>query len=180
MYLNNPQAVLDVLVDATQSQPLLRKALKDLIRTLVEQQTWKEASDEDIEISTLTGGITNVLYLARETKTSSKVIIRLYGHGTSEFIDRAAENIVFAQLSKAGFGPTFHGRFLNGRVEGFLSATALLSEQMNEESVYPEIAAAVAKLHSMDVTEIRTQGWLWAKINTFLDLVANGKVGFSI
>lgn len=39
---------------------------------------------------------------------------------------------LFALLSEQGFAPTYHGRFTNGRVEGWLEARPLEPEEMGQ------------------------------------------------
>jgi ethanolamine kinase len=180
MYRNNPDAVCDITVDVTQAEPELHAALRSAARRILQESDegarWKLATDEDITVTQLTGGITNVLFLlSLKSDGDSKVIVRLYGQGTSAFIDRTVENFVFSKLSILGIGPTFHGRFTNGRVEGYLPATALESSEMGDADVFPHIARAVAELHGLDFPEIRGTGWLWAKIRNFLRLAAEGK-----
>lgn len=88
--------------------------------------------------------------------------MRLYGDNTEAFIDRNVENSascdsladvmlhgtvahsacgalcavcvteLFALLSKQGFAPTYHGRFQNGRIEGWMDARPLEPEEMGQ------------------------------------------------
>jgi len=128
---------------------------------------WNSAADKlppapplALDIVTISGGLTNKLYLIKKNKDIScfdkdhAVIIRLYGAGTDLIIDRKVENCVFAQLSTRGIGPTFFGLFQNGRVEEFLIESSVIStEGMVDHSLYPVVAACVSKLHvqSMDM-----------------------------
>jgi len=85
--------------------------MKEVVKTIV--PSWSSVSDDDIIISPLSGGITNIIYLLRKysNNTSSNtvmnpnnVIIRIYGDGTEMVIDRNIENVVFASLSSLRIG----------------------------------------------------------------------------
>mmetsp|Transcript_1084 Transcript_1084/g.2227 ORF Transcript_1084/g.2227 Transcript_1084/m.2227 type:complete len:396 (-) Transcript_1084:325-1512(-) len=172
MFKNRPDQVSDVCVDPDQSQSKLYSAMKDAVRAILTgngDHSWNDCDDADLTVSPLTGGITNILYLISKS-SENKFILRLYGRGTSDFIDRGVENIVFSKLSELNIGPTFHGRFANGRVEGFLPAIALESDQMKDCHIYPKIATSIAKLHSLEIPEIKSADWLWNKIRGFLKL----------
>jgi len=168
-YLNNPSAVLDVTIDTTESGAKLYFSLVAVAQAIVGSE-WAGSDEESVEVAALTGGITNVLYLLEHKTSGAKVIARLYGSGTSAFIDRDSENMVFAKLSELQFGPVFYGLFNNGRLEGFLPAVALQSHEMGAPDVAPGVAAAVAQLHAIDVPEIKKERWLWTKIETFMAL----------
>ena len=176
MYKNNPSNICDVLVDTSVDEIELHKAIKDLVKTVLVSEpnsTWAAVADECLDVSAICGGITNVLFLVSQLNSSEKVIVRLYGNGTEAFIDRTVENLVFAKLSELEIGPTFYGRFQNGRVEGYLPALALESNQMGDADIYPCIAAAVAEMHGLSFEDIHTGcDWLWRKISHFLQLSA--------
>lgn len=169
IYLNNPSAVLDVTIDTNETGAKLHSSLIAITRSIV-GNAWAESTDDAIEVVALTGGITNVLYLLKHKASDAKIIARLYGAGTSAFIDRGSENVVFAKLSELQFGPVFYGLFQNGRLEGFLPAVALQSDEMGLPDVVPGVATSVARLHAIEVPEIKKERWLWTKIETFVAL----------
>ena len=87
--------------------------MKEVVRTII--PSWNNVTDDEIIISPLSGGITNIIYLLRKysksNSTSSNtvmnpnnIIIRIYGDGTEMVIDRNVENIVFATLSSLRIG----------------------------------------------------------------------------
>ena len=39
-----------------------------------------------------------------------------------------------------GLGPIYYGRFMNGRVEGYLDARALQPDEMSHPDIYPAVA----------------------------------------
>lgn len=142
----------------------LKASVKEVIRD------WNYPEDE-ISVRSLKGGITNSLYTLTPNKDEEKtVIVRIYGEGTSVFVDRAAENIVFSTLSKRGIGPKFYGTFRNGRVEGFCDAKTLKPEEMSKKELYPKTSTAIAQFHCQIIEEINQDAMLWSKLDSFFDL----------
>jgi len=189
-YRNNPDVVLQQVLntpivssDGTVGTQF-REELVSILRCILHSDpVWRSSTENSITVKTISGGLTNMLYLVKHcqqfdtsasTAASPKhVVVRLYGTGTSEYIDRNTENVVFAKLSIAGVGPAFHGLFLNGRVEGYLPATPLESSlEMGRGDIFPQIAAATAQLHLVDIPEVLTENWLWSKTQQFLSLSA--------
>ena len=177
-FLNNPDAVLEFDIafhHAENEISATETSVKNVVRTIVNiHDAWISASDDEIDVTPLTGGITNILYLVRNKLNDRKVIVRVYGRGTEEFIDRATENMVFAELSRLGIGPTFYGRFTNGRVEGYLNAKPLTLHQMAHDEIYPHIATALARFHSTSMPQLQATSeetfFLWSIIDKFFSL----------
>jgi len=68
--------------------------------------------------------------------------------GVRQILDREAENRLVAWLSSQGVGPTFYGRFRNGRVEEFYDNHVPL--RCRDMARYgPQIAVLLAELHQM-------------------------------
>lgn len=175
LFLNNTSEVAKVQVRIynVNTQEVHRDIL-NVVRSVVSGKPWVEAELEDISIAQLTGGLSNILYSVHHLETGSKVIVRVFGTGTSNFIDRTRENIIFSKLSKNNLGPIFYGLFENGRVEGFLEARSLEPPEMQSASIYPLIASSVCQLHYLDISEIyEDDEWLWRKTDQFFTLASN-------
>lgn len=176
LYLNNPALTAPASVNLEgEATP----ALKMVTRSIV--TSWTHVADKVINVSALTGGITNLLYLleltpeAAKSVEPSKIIVRLFGKGTEELIDRSTENIVFATLSRLRVGPTFFGLFTNGRIEGYINGKPLEPPQMADTRILPRVAVAVAKLHAQEISGIddgTITFSLWPKIHKFFELAA--------
>jgi len=149
---------------------------------------WATKSRSSAKITKLTGGITNILYLVTPivqevvdsmVETEGSVIIRIYGAGTADIIDRNVENLVFAQLSQSNFGPTFYGLFENGRVEGYIHNSRGVSPlELADNNIYPLIAKSLVQLHMIHMAQLcnnstHTEAWLWRKISLFIDSVVD-------
>jgi ethanolamine kinase len=89
-------------------------------------------------------------------------------------IDRERENALFALLAQLGFAPEYLGRFRNGRVEGYMEASALTPEQLAQTEpvdVCGMIARELARMHDMRV-EADLTPVLWTSIETWRALAA--------
>jgi hypothetical protein len=133
MYLNNPSAVCPYAVERDARGAVVEAMLLEVARRVV--PSWASVADGEAAIAPLTGGITNVLFkLSKSSEPDSVIIVRLFGEGTSLFVDRDRENFVFSELSRLGVGsPTFHGLFENGRIEGYLAARALTPDELHDQ-----------------------------------------------
>ena len=125
-----------------------------------------------IQINTLSGGLSNHLYTVTNIETKQTVLIRIHpttniedddnnikeehskmagsGHLSSTLINREGENRIVSFLSKHRIGPKFYGRFKNGRVEEYYTNHKTLTYK---EMVLPRYASSIAiqmsNLHSL-------------------------------
>eukprot|EP01080_Neovahlkampfia_damariscottae_P008477 gene8477-299_t len=125
------------------------QAVKDVCRAAL--KSFASVKDDDIKVTTLTDGITNVLYKVKLTKQNETktVNVRLNGEGTEEFIDREKELKILQETSNYGQGPELYATFLNGNVYEFIEGKPLTSEELPK--YYDKIAKAMKKFHDMDV-----------------------------
>ncbi|KAF0698024.1 Aste57867_11355 [Aphanomyces stellatus] len=166
VYLNNANAILNFSVGA-RGEEFEFDDCKEVVRTIY--PAFKDANPDDITIKIICGGITNRLYrLLYEDKSC---LIRLYGEHTEVFIDRDVDNETFAELSRRGFAPIYHGRFTNGRVEGWVDGAPLEPNQMGEPNMLALIGKEVGKMHAMEM-KFPTTPCLWKKIQVFEDLAS--------
>jgi len=141
-YYENAELVAPIRLQLPASDAALLRVIRELVAE------WSDAQHANVQI--VEGGITNALYKLSASGRPS-VLVRIYGHNTSVVIDREAENRLFASLSRAGFAPTYFGRFDNGRVEGFLEGyRALEPHEMGLDSYRSGIAARLRQMHALD------------------------------
>eukprot|EP00596_Hydrurales_sp_CCMP1899_P003841 CAMPEP_0119046476 /NCGR_PEP_ID=MMETSP1177-20130426/46813_1 /TAXON_ID=2985 /ORGANISM="Ochromonas sp, Strain CCMP1899" /LENGTH=455 /DNA_ID=CAMNT_0007019663 /DNA_START=51 /DNA_END=1415 /DNA_ORIENTATION=+ len=156
------------IVHTDKGEEVLYTDIKESVKHVIKD--W-DYLDQDVSISSLKGGITNLLYTLTPIHQADKtVIVRVYGEGTSLFVDRALENTVFSTLSELGVGPKFYGTFKNGRVEGFCDAKTLTPSEISDRAVYPKTASAIARLHAQQIQGISHSAALWSKMDFFFDL----------
>ncbi|GLE11450.1 hypothetical protein PINS_up023882 [Pythium insidiosum] len=150
-YLNNADACFAYAVGAGGVEEM--EDVKVVAREIC--VGWQHAAPEDIAVKIVSGGITNRLF-------------RL------TWREQSIENMLFALLSKQGFAPTYHGRFTNGRIEGWMDARPLEPEEMG--SLAPinflgMIGKELGRMHAMHVPLERTPV-LWTKIDQFEHLAS--------
>ena len=125
--------------------------------------TWNAPGAQDVDVSIISGGISNALYrvtlkrtLASPFDAASKkcavfapvVVVRVYGENTEKFVDRDTEVETMRMLHRHGFGPEVLGVFGNGRVESFLSGKVCLEPgNLSREDVAVAIAETLARFH---------------------------------
>ncbi|GAB9471086.1 Ethanolamine kinase [Globisporangium polare] len=173
IYLNNPEACYDYVVGGKEDADEFDD-VKVVVKAICPE--WKLAKDEDITVKIIAGGITNRLY--RLMWQDLSVLVRLYGDNTEAFIDRVVENKLFALLSEQGFAPTYHGRFTNGRVEGWLEARPLEPEEMGQTSpvnFLGMIGKELGIMHVMNMSGDRSPV-MWEKMERFEKLAFETKL----
>ncbi len=102
-------------------------------------------------MTTVCGGITNKLFRCEispekddNSQTSRVFLVRVFG--AEGLIDRELETMQFLALYLAGLGPPYHGRFANGRVEGFYEdCRTLTPADLSKPDLSRKIAIQMAK-----------------------------------
>jgi thiamine kinase-like enzyme len=98
------------------------------------------------------------------------------------FVDREVENRILAWLSSERLAPTFHGRFINGRIEEFYDGFRPLSwDELSQARFAVPVARALASLHCAHPPEgvltisdkQRREGEIWSRISEWLDMASN-------
>lgn len=108
-------------------------------------------SADDLQVKQMTGGMTNTVLRCSgpgvDHKTTKHVLLRIDGRGTDCLFDRSTGVVAQRVLSVLGLVPRILGEFRNGRVEEFLSASTLISENLRETNVSKAIASTLARTH---------------------------------
>lgn len=132
----------------------------------------EEISDGDMEVSVVSGGITNKLFKVNFACRRQPVLVRVFG--AEGMIDRDLENAMYEALAAAGVGPGYHGRFGNGRIETFLEGMVPLSlDDMADPQVSHQVAAQMARLHRYELPELlkpfHSSPVLWPQLWSWLN-----------
>jgi len=173
IYVNNPSDLLPLVMpkwdlkvssSALKNNSLIFSTIKQIVQTLCPSMEILDV--DDLEISQLGGGLTNVLYLVKGTENSKNVncLIRVNGSEESDIlVDRSIENRVSSYLSKSGIAPIYFGRFMNGRVEEFYAGSlpldpgrmhpgnAQLENSTECKSYTWRILEAMSKMHNLSI-----------------------------
>lgn len=163
-FFNNPHEILNETIDLTCND------IEDRILDVIGKIVHKDMNEFNYKVQHLSGGNTNILYrVFSEDNNQDQYVIRLYGIGTEDFIDRSVENLIFSELSKAGISPPFVGLFTNGRVEGYLNARSLSPDEFSYPPIARSIARSLAGFHLTAIDIDRSVG-LWNKVHIFFRL----------
>jgi len=129
---------------------------------------WKSPTPNDLDVSVISGGISNALYRVALTRVTASpfeavsppedgpaylqqvVVLRVYGNNTEKFVDREMEVETMRTLYRHGFGPAVLGVFANGRVESYLTGMVCLSpDDLGKEEMSTRIAETLGRFHSL-------------------------------
>ncbi|BDA42425.1 probable ethanolamine kinase [Coccomyxa sp. Obi] len=115
---------------------------------------WNNVSQDEITVSEISGGITNLLWKLTPPLKSGlgPVVVRVFGEQTDLLIDRDREKEVLLQLNQAGFGAPILSTFDNGRVEAFLDMRTLTPEDMTHPAMAVRIARRLKQFHNAPIT----------------------------
>mmetsp|Transcript_25518 Transcript_25518/g.42445 ORF Transcript_25518/g.42445 Transcript_25518/m.42445 type:complete len:372 (-) Transcript_25518:2530-3645(-) len=116
-------------------------------------------------VSAVSGGITNKLYKVDFDDESAAVLVRIFG--APGLIDRDIENSVYAALAKGGIAPPYHGRFANGRVEGWLEMRPLEVPELGKFN--KQIAEQLGRLHVDFIPETQEEPTMWTQLRSWMD-----------
>ena len=77
------------------------------------------------------------------------LLLRVYGIGSDEFIDRSNELLWLNRLAHLKLGPRLLAIFGNGRFEEFLPSTTLTHSDLHDPLISAQIARRFYQLHSL-------------------------------
>lgn len=114
-----------------------------------------------LQVSVVSGGITNMLLCLHHQLSGQRVMVRIFGDKTEMLIDRERELLILRQLNAAGFGANVVGTFANGRLEEYLWGHTLGPDDVRNPIAMPQIAHRLAEFHAVLVDEDDRSPQLW-------------------
>ncbi|KAI7865616.1 kinase-like domain-containing protein [Spinellus fusiger] len=129
--LNMPLAALEQSITG-----VMQKLFPSLI-TVVDQ----------FSLERISGALTNAVFFV--TVNNKRYLMRIYGVGCDQLLDRESELSWLSRLSHFGIGPRLLGIFGNGRFEEFLQSTTLTRKELRCPEVSKQIAGRLCQLHSI-------------------------------
>ncbi|XP_069480195.1 choline kinase alpha-like [Ambystoma mexicanum] len=157
---------------------------------------WRGLSEECFCISSIRGGLSNVLYLCSLPETEKTVadeprcvLLRLYGailqmscnkgetkQAQKENFFQGAEamvmeSVMFAILAERSLGPKLYGIFPQGRLEQFIPSRKLETEELSLPELSAEIAEKMARFHGMRMPFNKEPKWLFGTMEKYLNQV---------
>jgi len=160
----------------------LRDKAYDLCRSYL-SGSWKTINKDDMVFKSVSGGLTNVLFLCSLPSTHtplngepSQVLMRMYGqiHSTNEHdssVTKITESVIFMMLSERNLGPKLYGIFPEGRLEEYISARALTVGELKDPIISAIIARKLANVHSLNVPINKEPTWLFNTMYEWLEKV---------
>ncbi|XP_072291624.1 choline/ethanolamine kinase [Eucyclogobius newberryi] len=139
---------------------------------------WKSVQEEDFQISIVSGGLSNLLYLCSLPdhvpvvgEEPRQVLLRVYGAILQGVDSLVLESVMFAILAERTLGPKLYGVFPEGRLEQYLPNTRMRTDQLSQPSISAEIATKVARFHNMAMPFNKEPKWLFGTIDKYMDQV---------
>ncbi|KAL4142382.1 hypothetical protein QTP88_004849 [Uroleucon formosanum] len=135
--------------------------------------SWKKITSKDISVKRISGGLSNWLYqvtLLKGNADPRDVLMRLYGqtHGENAIENIITESVIFTLLSERGLGPKLHGIFPGGRLEEYIPARSMKSEELSDPKLSLLIAEKMAELHQLNIPINKDSTWLWDTMDRWL------------
>uniref|UniRef100_A0A8C1G1C8 ethanolamine kinase n=1 Tax=Cyprinus carpio TaxID=7962 RepID=A0A8C1G1C8_CYPCA len=134
--------------------------------------SWKAISEHDFQISIVSGGLSNLLYMCslpddvQPTGVEPRrVLLRIYGAILQGVDSLVLESVMFAILAERELGPHLYGIFPEGRLEQYLPSNRLCTEQLGFPEISAEIASKMARFHRMEMPFNKEPKWLFATID---------------
>ncbi|KAG0167619.1 hypothetical protein DFQ30_005854 [Apophysomyces sp. BC1015] len=90
--------------------------------------------------------MTNAVFFV--TFRNRRMLLRVYGVGCDQILDRANELRWLSRLSQLGLGPRLLGTFDNGRFEEYLDSTTLTHADLRDPELSCSIASRLCQLHT--------------------------------
>jgi ethanolamine kinase len=169
------------------NEQLAKKTIAQLAQTV--RPEW---NSEEIRISLLNGGVTNKLFSCYSDTfgldSAHTLLFRIYGKKTEQFISRDEEIRVMEWAQSVGLGPRFYFKFKNGICYEYLPGRILDYELVQDASVYPRIAEAIASLHLINFKGLRVSSelepgesvFIFSKIKQLIELLGEGDYSTSM
>lgn len=125
----------------------LRQAVQTLIRHLFIDWVSPASLENNLCIDRVSGALTNAVFFV--TVGKQRMLLRVYGVGCDQILDRQNELNWLSRLSHLNIGPKMLGIFGNGRFEEYLPSTTLTKDDLREPMISKQIAGRLFQLHSI-------------------------------
>jgi thiamine kinase-like enzyme len=103
-----------------------------------------------------------------------RVLLRVYGVGCDQLVDRNQELVWLSILSRLGIGALLLGTFANGRVEQYLDCHTLTRDDIRVPQTSCQIARGLYELHAIAHTypsDLNTMPEVWKNIAKWMPIV---------
>lgn len=95
----------------------------------------------------MSGALTNAVFFV--TVGKKRMLLRVYGIGCDQILDRNKELDWLSRLSELNLGPKLLGIFGNGRFEEYLPSRTLTRNDIRDAKISKKISSRLHELHSI-------------------------------
>ncbi|KAL1923063.1 uncharacterized protein VTP21DRAFT_9439 [Calcarisporiella thermophila] len=110
---------------------------------------WHDIVEQDVQLSRISGALTNCVFLVTAPSKRQKLLLRVYGVGVEQLFHREKELYWMRLLSQLNIGAQLLGIFGNGRFEQYLESTTLTRFDLRDPQTSRSIARKLYELHSI-------------------------------
>jgi len=125
---------------------------------------------EDFQLSKLSGGLTNTLYLcgrAHSDADDNKYVVRFFGKGKVNNINE--ENIIASVVGAMKLGPGVLGIFEGGRIEEFIPSHTITTPEL--AGVTKTVANMTARLHKLSMPIDKSGDYLKVTLDIYMEKI---------
>ncbi|KAG0164679.1 hypothetical protein DFQ28_009585 [Apophysomyces sp. BC1034] len=122
----------------------LKQTVLQLARSVLPE--WSNV--QSVDLFRVSGALTNAVFFVTSEK-KQRVLLRVYGIGCDQIVDREKELVWLSRLSSQSLCPNLLAIFGNGRFEEYLASTTLTRKDMRDPETSMQIAACIRQLHSI-------------------------------
>ena len=134
---------------------------------------WISIPIELITFKKLSAAMTNTVYILSHPiigrNEPDKILLRVYGEGIEQILNRSEELDWFIKLSKTGVGPKLLATFNNGRFEEYIESVTLTPIMMSREEVSDGIALTMSQFHNLELENGPNPPVIWKRIESWRD-----------
>lgn len=124
---------------------------------------------KNINLTQLSGGVTNKIYLAH-FENNQKYIIRECGNHTENFIDRNLELRIINELKPYNISRIILKQFEGGYIESYVEGRPLNLQDFKQENINKIIGRRLNELHSINIlNDLPKNPTLWSKIDLWYE-----------
>lgn len=105
----------------------------------------------------MSGALTNAVFFisCKTIHPTATILLRIYGPSSGSLISRTRELRTLHLIStRYNIGPRIYGTFEGGRIEEYFNSVTLTPTDIRDPRISAWIAARMAELHSVDMTDI--------------------------
>ncbi|KAG1462983.1 hypothetical protein G6F46_003843 [Rhizopus delemar] len=141
-----PHCKCTIDLRALKGEKLIQE-IRKLVLSLFPSFASSHSLKHEFKLDRVSGAMTNAVYFV--TIGSKRMLLRIYGIGCEQILDRDKELDWLSRLSRLNIGPSLLGTFDNGRFEEYLESTTLTWHDLRDPFISAQIASRLNQLHSI-------------------------------